>query len=61
MNASLLLETILKGLKNEKGFENLAKTEINGNFFSAADIAVPEENGIAVYRIAVIPYRREND
>ena len=57
MNISTLRDTILQNLKNDKAFDGMVTVNMNGYFFSAADIALPVEGDEPdVYRIAVVKH-----
>ena len=57
MDTLKLRDTILNELKNKNTFGNMTAAEINGNYFSAADIAFTGTDGKhEVYRIAVIKH-----
>ena len=54
MRAKFLRDTIIRDLR--QGYDGLTVAEINGTFFSAADIAIPEKQGDSkAFRIVVIP------
>jgi len=55
MDTLSLRNAILQNLKNQTAFENIVTANINGNYFSAADVALAEKKGEPeVYRIVVI-------
>ena len=57
MNTSTIRDIIIQGLKKEKGFGGMAIANMNGNYFSAADIAVLGGGGKnEIYRIAVLKH-----
>jgi len=59
MESSELRDRILQNLKYEKEFFGMVNANINGYYFSAADIALPTPNGtLIVFRIAVIKHKQ---
>lgn len=59
-NSAFIRDTIIQNLKNEQDFDGMVSTEIDGNYFSAADIALPDSDGnCEVYRIAVIKHNQQ--
>ena len=60
MRAKYLRDTIIRDLK--QGYEGLTVAEINGTFFSAADIALPQKRGeCKSFRIVVIPHHLDKE
>ena len=58
MRTNEIRDIIIDALKKQK---STAVIEINGHHFAAADIAVADKDGNSqAYRIAVIPYNRQN-
>lgn len=61
MNNSTLRDVITQALKNVKGFEYMIKENIDGNYFSAAEIALPVKNdNYEVFRIAIIKHGQKD-
>ena len=59
-NSAFIRDTILNNLRNERDFDGMTATELNGYHFSAADIALPDNDGnCEVYRIAVIKHNQQ--
>jgi len=63
MNRAIeLRDKIVELLKRERGYERAAAAEIDGIFFAAAELAVPDGGGNhQVFRISVVPYERQYD
>ena len=62
MDASKLRDTIIQGLRDQKTFDRTATADINGNYFSAADIVSANADGRhEVYRIAVIKHNPQRN
>ncbi len=48
-------DKVVESLKKEEGFESMTVAKVNGFYFAAADVAVPDEKGrIKEYRIGVV-------
>ena len=61
MDVIFIRDTVLKNLKNDRDLNGMVFTEINGNYFSAVDIALPGNDGNPdVYRIAVVKHNQQN-
>lgn len=58
-NSAFIRNTIIQNLKKEKDFDGMVAAELNGFHFSAADIALLDNDGnCEVYRIAVIKHNQ---
>jgi len=54
MRAKFLRDTIIRDLR--QGYDGLTVAEINGSFFSGADISIPQKQGdCKSFRIVIIP------
>ena len=54
---AFIRDRVIAILEKEEGFNGMVAAEINGCVCSAADIALPDENGDSeVFRIAVVPH-----
>ena len=59
-NMTLIRNSIVQNLKRERGVAGLAAVEIDGDSFSAVDVALPDENGnYEVYRITVTKHGKQ--
>ena len=57
MESSELRDKIVRNLKNDKEFSGMASADVNGNYFSAADVALPSGNDNGdIFRIAVVKH-----
>ncbi len=53
-------DKIVESLKKEDGFQSMTVANVNGFYFAAADIAVPDANGeVKEYRIGVVSVSRD--
>ena len=53
-------DDIIRLLRGEKNYSGMVSIEIDGYFFSAAEVALPDNEGnCEVFRIAVISYQKQ--
>ena len=58
-NSIFIRDAILSNLKKERDFDGMIAAELNGTYFAAADIALPNVNGSCkAYRIVVIKHNQ---
>lgn len=61
-NSAIIRDIVIQNLKREQDFDSIVSAVINGNYFSAADIAIPDSNGnCEVYRMIVIKHNKQKN
>jgi len=54
--AKRVRDDIIRNLRNDEGYKAMTAADINGIISAAADVALPKDGGVQIFRIAVVPY-----